>query len=510
MELYLEEFREQSVEFDITEPNAGALIESLRAFGYDIQTAIADLIDNSISAGAANVWLGFYWNGEDSIISIKDDGCGMTEEELINAMRLGSKNPLEERNPKDLGRFGLGLKTASFSQCRRLTVATKSKDCDITTRCWDLDYVIKAGEWRLLKLNCSFDSGHLDELKNMEHGTIIFWENIDRVVSGTKVDDVKDQKLFFERVDNVKFHLSMVFHRFIERRNGLKIWINNREIEPWDPFLKNEKSTQLLNEEKFVPAKIIINPYVLPHSSKLNEEVHSSAAGPKGWNAAQGFYVYRNERLIVAGDWLGLGFKKEEHYKLARIQIDIPNSMDNEWKIDVKKSIARPPSFLRDDLKRIAKLTRKKAAEIYRHRGKIIARTNSSEFVYVWEQKVRHGKIFYSINRNHPLLKEIFETSGQSISKLSAMIRMIEETVPVPLIALNNCENPDKHLKPFEKIPSSEIVDVMHEVYDSLIYSGNSQSEARQRLLSMDPFSDYPEFVLNYITDTEYLTGGNL
>lgn len=510
MEKHLAEFREQSSDFDIVEPDAGALIESLRAFGYDLQTAIADLIDNSISARAANIWLNFYWNGDNSIISIKDDGCGMTEEELINAMRTGSKNPLEERNPEDLGRFGLGLKTASFSQCRKITVATKSKGCNINIRCWDLDYVVKTREWRLLKLNSSFDSGLLNELKDMEQGTVVFWENVDRIVAGTKVDDVKDQKLFFERVENVKVHLSMVFHRFIEKRNRLKIWINTREIEPWDPFLKKEKSTQLLNEEKFVSAKIIVNPYVLPHNSKLDEEVHSYAAGPKGWNAAQGFYVYRNERLIVAGDWLGLGFKKEEHYKLARIQVDIPNSMDNEWTIDVKKSIARPPSFLRDDLKRIAKLTRNRAAEIYRHRGKVIARATSSEFVYVWEQKVRHGKIFYTINRNHPLLKEIFENSGEGISKLSALIRMIEETVPIPLITLNNYENPDKHLKPFEKTPSSEIVDVMHEVYDSLIYSGISRSEARKRLISMDPFSDYPEFVLNYIGDAEHLTEGNL
>jgi len=508
MEKYLEEFREQLDDYDIAEPDAGALIESLRAFGYDLQTAIADLIDNSISAGAAKIWLNFCWNGENSIISIKDDGCGMTEEELINAMRPGSKNPLEERNPEDLGRFGLGLKTASFSQCRKLTVATKYKDCDITIRCWDLDYVVKTGEWRLLKVNCSFDSGFMDELKNMEHGTVIFWENIDRVVAGTKVDDVKDQKLFFERVDNVKVHLSMVFHRFIEKRNRLKIWINSREIEPWDPFLIKEKSTQLLNEEKFVSAKIIVNPYVLPHHSKINEETHLYAAGPKGWNAAQGFYVYRNERLIVAGDWLGLGFKKEEHYKLARIQVDIPNSMDDEWKIDVKKSIARPPPFLREDLKRIAKLTRKRAAEIYRHRGKVIARANSSEFVYVWEQKVRHGKIFYTLNRNHPLLKELFESSGENLSKLSAMIRMIEETVPIPLIALNNCESPDNHLKPFEKTPSSEIIEVMQEVYNSLIRSGIPGSESRERLLSMDPFSDYPEFVLN-LKDTDYSIEGN-
>src|SRR5450759_4621391 len=128
-----------SYDFDIAAPDAGAMIESLRAFGYDLPTSISDLIDNSITAGAKNVWLKFFWNGENSSISIKDDGCGMSEKDLINAMRPGSRSPLEEREPEDLGRFGLGLKTASFSQCRRLTVATKSAKLMIAIRCWDID-----------------------------------------------------------------------------------------------------------------------------------------------------------------------------------------------------------------------------------------------------------------------------------------------------------------------------------------------------------------------------------
>jgi hypothetical protein len=300
----------------------------------------------------------------------------------------------------------------------------------------------------------------------MEHGTIVLWENIDRIINDTRVESEKDHRLFLERVDNVKKHLAMVFHRFLER-GRLKIWINDRTVEAWDPFLKNEKATQLLNEESFlISGKMVINPYVLPHHSKIDEKTHSLAAGPKGWNAQQGFYVYRNERLILAGNWLGLGFKKEEHYKLARIQVDIPNSMDLEWEIDVKKSVARPPAVLRDDLKRIAKLTRERAADIYRHRGKVIARANSSNFVFVWEQKVRHGKIFYSLNRQHPLIKEVLENSDEQALKIRALIRLIEETVPVTLIAINNSENPDRHIKPFEKIPSQELIEVMTEVYN--------------------------------------------
>jgi hypothetical protein len=137
--------------YDIAEPRASAMIESLRAFGYNVQTAISDLMDNSISAGAGNVWLSFCWDGANSHISIQDDGHGMTEAQLISAMRPGSQSPLDEREANDLGRFGLGLKTASFSQCRRLTVASRSKDHVIAIRRWDLDYVNQVDEWRLLR-----------------------------------------------------------------------------------------------------------------------------------------------------------------------------------------------------------------------------------------------------------------------------------------------------------------------------------------------------------------------
>lgn len=451
-------------DFDIAAPDAGAMIESLRAFGYDLPTSIADLIDNSISAGAKNIWLKFYWNGENSILSLKDDGCGMSESELVRAMRPGSRSPLEERDPEDLGRFGLGLKTASFSQCRKLTVATRSTGQNIAIRCWDIDQVVKTGEWRLLKMTIKNMDSYFSDLEKMEHGTTVLWENIDRIVINTKVDSKRDHKLFLERVDSVKYHLAMVFHRFLER-GRLKIWINDRPVEPWDPFLKNIKATQLLNEESLdITRKIFINPYVLPHHSKIDDETHNSAAGPKGWNAQQGFYVYRNERLIVTGSWLGLGFKKEEHYKLARIQVDIPNSMDCEWEIDVRKSIARPPTFLREDLKRIARLTRERAADVYRHRGKVIARASASNFVYVWEKKIRHGKIFYSLNRQHPLIKEVLENSDEHNPAITALIRLIEETVPVPLIAMDNSENPDKQIKPFDKLPSQELIEVMTEV----------------------------------------------
>ena len=132
-------------------PEASSMIETFRAIGYNIETAIADIIDNSISANSKNIWINFEWKGSKTWLSIKDDGIGMNDAELIQAMRPGSKNPLQERNQKDLGRFGLGLKTASFSQARKLTVISKKADYKSVFWTWDLDFVNKTGNWDLIK-----------------------------------------------------------------------------------------------------------------------------------------------------------------------------------------------------------------------------------------------------------------------------------------------------------------------------------------------------------------------
>lgn len=160
-------------DYDLVEPDASAMMESLRAFGYSTPAAVADLIDNSITAGARNVWINFHWNGSDSHVVMLDDGGGMTEEVLVLAMRAGSRSPLEDRNAADLGRFGLGLKTASFSQCRQLTVASKAKRHTQVTRRWDLDYVREHRQWRLLKAPAAGSADRLDALTGMAHGILV-------------------------------------------------------------------------------------------------------------------------------------------------------------------------------------------------------------------------------------------------------------------------------------------------------------------------------------------------
>jgi hypothetical protein len=484
-----------SHEYEIVNPRAEQLFESLRAFGYDLPTALADIVDNSIAAQARNVWIDLIWKGENSYILIRDDGEGMNEAELVNAMRAGSSSPLEERDKGDLGRFGLGLKTASLSQCRRLTVASKRVRGDVSARCWDLDYVSASGkgEWRLLKGSHLVGDSEKATLSRQAQGTTVFWNKLDRLVGQSNTNDEVAQRFFREKADDVKSHLSMVFHRFLQGRNAITIHLNGRALVPWDPFLEEEAATDAQPEEVLNSSRqeIRVKPYVLPHHSKISAETHAQAAGPRGWNAQQGYYVYRNRRLLVAGDWLGLGMQKEEHYKLARIRLDLSTESDLTWQIDVKKSKARPPSALRADLQRIARAVRSRAGAIYRHRGKVLQRNHSEDHVFVWKSLIKHGKKFYKINRDHPLVRKVL-TAEADRSTLKCLIGLLEQTVPAPLIAIHNAEKPDSMGQPYED-SLTELKEAMLVIFRTMVESGKGASDVARSIILMEPFIYHPD-----------------
>lgn len=475
------------------EPEASSMIETFRAIGYSVETALADIIDNSISAKARNIWLDYKWDGSDSVISVSDDGYGMNNEELIQAMRPGSRHPLELRNEDDLGRFGLGLKTASFSQCRKFTVISQKAGFAEVYWTWDLDYVNETKEWKLLKYK-PFDESYCDQLPNSETGTTVVWANLDRITKDTVSENEEAKMAFLKLMDKVKNHLSMVFHRYIN--SGIKIWFRGREITPWDPFMIGTEGLQLRPKSDLENKLVSIKGFVLPHRSKLTPEQYNYAKGPEqSWTAHQGFYIYRNRRLLVAGDWLGM-FKKEPHYDLCRIQVDLSNSLDNEWQIDIKKSLARPPARLKQIIKNIASDVRSVAVEVYRHKGKVIKRQLSNNtYSPVWIEKVRHGKRFYKINRDHPILKSLFKDLNKSKNKVDQALDFIEETVPVPLISLHENENEIPHSLPFENKDHENVLRIMEVMYESLISGGLSHEQAKSRIINIEPFNFYPEYL---------------
>ena len=272
-------------------PYAPTLIESTRAIGYSLEAAIADIIDNSIAAGASNVDL-YFFPIDEEYVAILDNGRGMDENELTSAMQYGSKNPLEERSKEDLGRFGLGLKTASLSQCRVLTVVTKIDDLLLAKR-WDIDYVSKTGKWSLLIL----DSNEIQEIPNIEQlmkyktGTLVIWQKLDRLKTG----EINFEQELGRKIGNVREHLSLVYHRYLFGETGIRkltIKINNMEVEPVDPFLTS-KSVQVMDDEILIirGKKIEVRPYLLPHISKMTSDEIKVMGGKEGLRKRQGFYV---------------------------------------------------------------------------------------------------------------------------------------------------------------------------------------------------------------------------
>jgi len=290
----------------------------------------------------------------------------------------------------------------------------------------------------------------------------------------------------------VKRHLSMVFHRFLEQ-GKINIYFQNRKIDAWDPYLRNEIGAQSMPEERISNGNIVMRGYVLPHRSKISEETFRYASGLYGWNHQQGFYIYRNERLLVSGDWLGI-YKKEEHFKLARILIDLPNTLDNDWQIDIRKSIARPPMKMKKQLKAYANSVRAQAVQVYRHRGKIIQRNFSKiEFEPVWLEKIRHGKRYYKLNRLHPVIKSYIDLIDNK--EIENLFKFIEETIPVPLITIRESEESDFITKPFEGLNHDLIKVRMKSLFNDLLEQGLTFKEISVKILTIEPFDKYPEYL---------------
>ena len=474
-------------------------MESLRATGYSLPDAVSDLIDNSIYAGARNIWLNFHWAGESSWVTILDDGCGMSESGLLSAMRVGSRSPTESREPSDLGRYGLGLKTASISQARSLTVASRSETegNGVSIRRWDLDHLAASGNWELLRISLDSSVPGIEDLLQMQHGTLVVWEKLDRLVGDAGRENTEVQGQFLAGLRLLEQHLGMVFHRFMNGKGRIRIWLNGATVGPWDPFLSDYQATQRLASENLgtPDAPIEVIPYVLPHHSRLSTEKHRIAGGPSGWNAQQGFYIYRNRRLILSGDWLGLGFQKEEHHKLARIQVDLPNSFDHEWDIDVRKSRARPPLSMQRQLKRIAGYTRKRAVEVYRHRGKTIARGTRTSPVFVWNTRVKATKKSYVINRDHPLVKDAIDSGSIERQQLQQILRLIEEYVPIHQIWVDLAEGDESHSRPFEAAAEQEIAGLIRAFYTAFINAGLTHDQAIARLGATEAIGERFEMI---------------
>lgn len=415
-------------------PSAASLTASLRDLGYSLETAIADLIDNSISADATDIWVFCDMSGSTPVLVIADNGRGMSEDEVIAALRHGATDPRKNRGPKDLGRFGLGLKTASFSQCRRLTVLSTVNGNRAGAE-WNLDEVEKNDDWIIAILDP-------DEITSQPYfetlpdtGTLVIWRDLDRLFedeTGRRRDEIVNEKLTI-----VERHLSLVFHRFlageVNGRRKLTISINGHQITPFDPFCRKNEATQILPKETvWVDDEAIsMQPYILPHHSRLSAPEFDYYQDRSDFISNQGAYVYRNGRLMAWGDWFRM-VPKGEATKLARVQIDFPNSLDEAWTIDIKKSRARPPHAVRERLRQIIAKITARSVNVHRGRGQRLFQEIEAP---LWERYVDHGGIRFEINAEHPLVLSLKQKlSPGDAGALCVLLESIAASLPVEMI----------------------------------------------------------------------------
>jgi len=423
-------------------PSAASLSESMRDLGYSLETAIADIVDNSITARATEIDIYCDLTRDNPTLVIIDNGDGMSKDQLILAMKHGSVNPKEERGPMDLGRFGLGLKTSSFSQCRYMSVVSSQDSMRVGAE-WDLDLVGEEDDWIISIL----DENEIDQLPYAEQlpetGTAVIWRKLDRLFEdqfGPRRDEIVNEKL-----DLVEKHLALVFHRFlsgeIKNRKKISITVNGHQVEPFDPFCRKNKTTRVLPEDivRVDGKEIRIQPYILPHHSRLSAAEYDYYQDRSNFLSNQGAYIYRNGRLMAWGDWFRL-VPKGEATKLARICIDFPNFLDEKWTIDIKKSKARPPHEVRQRVKQIISRITEGSTQIHRGRGRKLFEESKAP---LWERYADKGCVRYDLNSDHPLLSG-FEQSLTEDQKrrFKTYLISVVSSLPVEMIYSDYSLNP--------------------------------------------------------------------
>jgi hypothetical protein len=373
------------------------LLESMRSVGYSFDSAVADIIDNSIAAGARNIDV-----IADSVtaryIAFLDDGNGMSSHEAREALKLAGTSKMERRTT-DLGRFGLGLKTASLSQCRRLTVVS-AREGALTALQWDIDHVLHTGSWSIRVLEGEDVRGipEADRIQPSGRGTLVVWQSLDYLLAGASDPALE----ISERLEHLRHHLGLVYQRFLEGRGSIRLSVNGVAVVPVDPFLESSSKTQPGPTETIVIDRhpVTVEPFTLPHPSALSARDRRRPDLGASMRDHQGFYVYRNKRLISHGGWFGLA-RLDELTKQSRVRVDIPSVLDQQWQLDIKKSRVEPPQAFRSRFRQIIERVTGASRRMHRFRGRATARPDA---VYLWHAIEDRGGYRYAVNRDHPMI----------------------------------------------------------------------------------------------------------
>ncbi|MCD8291728.1 MAG: ATP-binding protein [Prevotella sp.] len=477
-------------------PRANMLMGSMRSMGYSFESAVADIIDNSITAKCQHVYLSFPKTiSEPLAVGILDDGEGLTSEELFEAMRYGGTSEAK-RKDNDLGRFGLGMKSASMSQCRILTVISR-KNAAVCAYRWDYNYILEKQEWVIQELD-ETDINEIPYSHQLVHaagsGTLVVWQDFD-------ILEKSNPGQIFSTLCKLKMkvsdYLSLIFHRFLST-NSLRIKIDNYSLKPLDPFLeKHNKTTQkkevsISNRDSDgVERQIKVKAFILPFITDMSEEDKKNAGGTENFRSLQGFYIYRNQRLIIWGNWFGMKQGLGEITKNARVRVDIPNSLDDIWGIDVMKRSATIPPAILNQLRKTVKDVMETATRQQTHRGR--KENTDDEISYIWNRiKGRGDYYYYEINKENILFKYIEEhIPSEYHSYIAKLISEIERNIPTQQIYIDKCNNAVEVEENKNRI--EDVFNTGVTIIDSIKEFGRDIRDIIDDILKAEPFCKHTE-----------------
>lgn len=410
------------------QPNPEYLIKSISEQGYSLETALSDLIDNSISADANNIEILTENTASNTSIFITDNGFGMSMSELKENMQFPSKDMEFNRHVNDLGRFGLGLKTASFSQTRKFTVISKKRNTEVySALTWDVAHLKATGKWQIivntkqeidniLNRYTKTSSNHLEEFNNYIPSTIIVWEEL-KNFKNFLTDDERINFLNEELTTTTSEYLSVVFHKFMEsKKSPLKIRLNNAIVIPFNPFIsKSGISARSLEKRELLLEKDVLKleGFVLPVTA--NDNTNNWTTTNKSLLDMEGLYIYRGNRIIFFGGWNNI-IRKQTKLKLARLKIQVGNMNDERLQLNVAKSKISIPYELKMGVLRYVSDLKANAVKEYNNRGlksyNKKKNENKTEISLLSKQITTKGPL-YAINKNYPLVKLISENLNE-------------------------------------------------------------------------------------------------
>lgn len=480
-------------------PKASTLMGSLRSMGYSFESAVADVIDNSISAHAQNIRILFPSTPLDELaIGILDDGDGMKGDVLFEAMRYGSLSAEEERSEDDLGRFGMGMKSASLSQCRCLTVISFDGET-LNGFKWDYNHILMTQDWMIQELekNEIDELPYIERLKKQDKGTLVLWQDFD-VISNSSGGQI--YSTLVELRSTLENTLALIYHRYLTGlgMQHLHIYINELGIKPQDPFLEQHPKTTVKKEIELdikdsngIERIIKIRPFILPFATELREKDKQLIGGIENLRAKQGFYVYRNKRLIIWGTWFGMK-QRSELTKNTRIRVDIPNTLDDIWSIDIKKQQASIPKQILQRLKKAVDEALDFSVRQQTYRGR--TEKVNDKIDYIWDRKRgRNNTFFYLINRESNLFKFIREKmTEEDYNYLEILLTEIEKNLPIQQLYID---------KSNESIATPEETDErLDDLYQMAITLASTMMNIRSDgwkaiindLMNSEPWCKYP------------------